>query len=64
MNARVVGQFGVERRRESLALPHQDRILALPGENFNAGSELGDFRRADEDHFDGTAAGGDSVYCG
>ncbi len=64
MNARVVGQFGVERCRQSVALPHQHGVIALPGENFNTGSDLGDFRRADENHFDGASSGFDGPFCG
>lgn len=64
MNARIVGQLGVKGSSETLTLPNQYGIVALPGENFNAGSDLGDFRRADEDHFEGSASGFDGGYCG
>lgn len=64
MNATIVGQFGVERSRESLTLPNQHRIIALPGENFDAGSDVSDFRRADEDHFQGASSGFDSIFNG
>ena len=50
MNARVVRQFGMERCRHHIALPHQDRIAAARGKNLDASADVLDARRADEDH--------------
>ena len=64
MNAGIVGQLGMKSGSQVVALPHQNGIVALPGENFDAGSDLGDFRGADENHLDGSATGLDGGYCG
>ena len=64
MNSRIVRQLGMESSSQGLALPDQNGIVALPGENLNSGSDLGDFRSPDEDHFQGSTTALDGGYCG
>src|SRR3954467_3002496 len=47
--ARVVGQLGVERGDEHAALAQQHRLAVELGQHLDAGTDLGDPRRADED---------------
>src|ERR1700686_2967568 len=55
VNARVVAQFRMERRRQRLALAHQHRIFAFGRDYFHALTYAFNLRSADEYHFDGIA---------
>jgi hypothetical protein len=52
VNAGVVAEFRVERRRHRLALTNYDGILALGSQNLYAGPEAFDFGCTYENHFD------------
>ena len=53
MNARVGTQFRVEGRRQRMPLPHQNRIITLRGDYFDALTDAFNFRGANKDHFNG-----------
>ena len=53
MDASVVGKFGMKGCGHRSSLPDSDGVRALGGENLHAFSHVGNFRRTDEDHFQG-----------
>src|SRR5882762_4940175 len=55
VNAVIVAQFRMERRRQRLALSYQHRIFSLRRDHFHALAHAFNLRSADEYHFDGIA---------
>ncbi len=51
MDARVVGEFGVEGGGHGASLPDSDRIGTFGGDDFDAGADMLNFRSADKYHF-------------
>jgi hypothetical protein len=57
MHARIIRQFRMESGGERSSLPDGDRniLVAFGGDDFDVIPYLFDFRRADENHFEGRA---------
>ncbi len=51
MDAGIFGEFRMEGRSHSSSLPDGDGVGAFGGEDLHAFSHMGNFGRADEDHF-------------
>src|SRR6266508_4972671 len=49
VHARILGQLGVERCDEEAALPEQDGLAVVLGEDLDLGAVIADARGADED---------------
>ena len=51
VNARVIGEFGMESRGHGSSLPDSNRVGAFGGDDLDALADVLDFGGADEDHF-------------
>jgi len=53
MNPCVFGEFGVKGCSHNFSLTNNNGVIAFGGQDFNCWADAFNFRRTDEDHFDG-----------